>query len=365
MESFPIQARSHSYPLTLGRGLLPLVLEQLAGMPGPAIVISDNNLQHCQRAWLDALRIQAGGHSQCITAGEGSKNLAGLNAILDRMHRAGLERNSPVIAFGGGVVGDLAGLAASLWKRGAPVVQVPTSLLAMVDSSVGGKTGINFKGVKNLVGSFWPPHSVYVDLDLLETLPREERVCGFAEILKAAWLSSDDWAAELETHVDALLDLEPVRLEASVSRAIRFKAAMVESDELDRGQRALLNLGHTFGHALESLSCGELRHGHAVLLGMKAAVLASMELGVCERLLGRRMLHRLDRLLKRLGIAVPTGCRNPGELLARMGSDKKVQHGTLNLILPVRVGEARVVPVTDTERLLTVWQTMLDERDTR
>jgi 3-dehydroquinate synthase len=365
MITFPIQSRSHSYPITIGRGLLPRVLELLDSLPGPAIVISDNNLQRCQRDWLDALRERAGGHSQCITAGEGSKNLAGLNAILDRMHRAGLERNSPVIAFGGGVVGDLAGLAASLWQRGAPLIQIPTSLLAMVDSSVGGKTGINFKGVKNLVGSFWPPRAVFADLDLLATLPREERICGFGEMLKAAWLSSEDRAALLEAQVDRLLELEPEALDESVVQAIRFKAAIVEQDEGDTtGRRALLNLGHTFGHALESLSGGELRHGQAVLLGIRAAVIAAGEMRVCEAMLCRRMIHRLDRLLKRLEIVLPDRCRQPGDLVARMRRDKKVEGGGHTLILPVRVGEARVVRLEDERVLHTVWQAMFAERTT-
>lgn len=363
MTTFPIRSRSHEYPLTLGRALLPAVCELLDGLPRPGIVISDNSLQQCQRPWLDELRERVGGHSQCITPGEGSKNLAGLNAILDRMHRAGLERNSPVIAFGGGVVGDLAGLAASLWQRGAPVIQIPTSLLAMVDSSVGGKTGINFKGVKNLVGSFWPPRAVFIDLDLLKTLPREQRICGFGELLKSAWLSSEDRAALLETQVDRLLELDPAILDESVLQAVRFKAELVQQDEHDRdGRRALLNLGHTFGHALESQSGGSLLHGQAVLLGMKAAVIAACRLKVCEPLLGRRMLHRLDRLLKRLEIVMPEVCRQPAQLVARMSRDKKVDGGVHTLILPVRVGEARVVRVEDEALLLAIWQEMFEER---
>ncbi|MCA9782009.1 MAG: 3-dehydroquinate synthase [Calditrichaeota bacterium] len=364
MEQFSILARSHSYPITIAGGQLERVLDCLRALPSPAIVVCDDNLQRCQPQWMNALREQAG-HSHSISAGEGSKNLAGLNAILDRMHRAGLERGSPVVAFGGGVVGDLAGLAASLWKRGVPVIQIPTSLLAMVDSSVGGKTAINFKGVKNLVGAFWPPHAVFIDPDLLRTLPREERICGFAEIYKAAWLSSDDWAAELESRCEALLELDPEVLLPAIRKAVHFKARIVEEDEHDKGGRALLNLGHTFGHALEALSGGELRHGQAVLLGLRAAVIASGELKVSDRVLSTRMLHRLDRLLRRLDLSIPSSCRDADALVRQMRSDKKVKEGAHTLILPVRVGEARQVSVLDESQLHVVWSRMLEERATR
>ncbi len=362
MRRLDIRALTHSYPVLIGQGLLPQLLEDLEEhYPAARLALSDANLLRCQRPWIETLLDQGQCPTHSISPGEYSKNLSSLNALLDRMHREKLERNSPLVAFGGGVVGDLAGLAASLWQRGCPLLQVPTSLLAMVDSSIGGKTAINFKGLKNLLGTFWPPRAVYIDIDLLTTLPRNQRICGFAEMLKMAWICDPDWAAELEARVEDILQLKGPTIEDSIERSLKFKTAIVEEDERETGRRALLNLGHTFGHAFEALAGGELLHGQAVLFGIKAEVMAARRLKLCDRLLARRMLLRLEALENQLDLCLPDACRDREGLLEKMLADKKRVAGRPVMALPRRVGEVRLVSLLDQKELEAIIDQFLEE----
>ncbi len=360
MVEIRIPTLTHEYSVHLGRGQQAALSAALERHPSPRLLLSDSNLAACQQCFLDELDEDLEIQRLILPPGESTKSTANLLVVLGEMRRLGMERGSPLAAFGGGVVGDLGGLAASLWKRGVPFLQCPTSLLAMVDASVGGKTAVNFGGQKNAVGSFWPPVAVFADLDLLSTLPVEERVCGFGELLKAAWLSDAHWAEELENDRRKLLDLDPEPVERHVERAIRFKRKVVIEDEREVGPRALLNLGHSFAHALESQSAGLLKHGQAVLLGMRAAAACSGSSGFAPAEVVEEMCGRLDATLAALGLRVPESCREVQALMGWMNTDKKVSGGRLRLVLPIRVGEARICELDQVEPVHRAWNSLLE-----
>jgi 3-dehydroquinate synthase len=276
-----------------------------------------------------------------LPAGEAHKNLDAVAKVLDALAQLGATRDACVLALGGGVVGDIAGFAAACWMRGIDFVQFPTTLLAMVDSSVGGKTGVDHPAGKNLIGAFHQPRAVIADLDTLATLPDRELRAGLAEVVKTACIGDADFFAWLEAHVDALLARDADALTHAVVTCCRFKAGVVMRDERERGERALLNLGHTFGHALEAeAGYGTLLHGEAVAIGMMLAARLSTHLGMA----GADDGGRLQGLLQRIGLptATPPGMA-PDALLARMRLDKKNRSGALRLILWRGIGRAEIV----------------------
>ncbi len=347
----------------LGRQAGESIAAALAEFPGPRLLLTESRVARAQGHFQEQVMDRVDLQRLVLPEGEGAKNSANLLTVLGEMAELGLERGSPLLAWGGGMVGDLGGLAASLWKRGVPFCCVPTSLLAMVDAAVGGKTAINFGGQRNSVGSFWPARAIWIDLDSLATLRPEDWSSGFGELLKAAWLQDDEWARQLERQPAELLRADHPDLPAHVERALRFKLEIVEQDEREAGCRMLLNLGHTFAHALEALRGEELKHGHAVLLGMLAAARTARLAGVADAATADMMEDRLRGVLLELGLlpapalaelAVPV-------ILARMAQDKKVSAGRLRLVLPVRPGEARLETVTLPllERALTDWGGLL------
>ncbi len=350
------------YTITIGPGLLEDGARLCATLRGRhALLVSDDNV-----APLHADRVQAALLAAApglaisrfvIPAGEQEKTLARFAQMLHALATLGATRDAAVIALGGGVVGDLAGFAAACWMRGIDVIQLPTTLLAMVDSSVGGKTAVDLPAGKNLVGAFHPPRAVIADITVLRTLPDRELRAGLAEVVKygaiAASLDPDDvgFLAWLEAHAEALLAREDTVLVEAIARCCAFKAAVVARDPLERGDRALLNFGHTFGHAIETEqgyagTHGDgLNHGEAVAVGMVLAARLSTALGLApaadaERL--RVLLHRLG-----LPTALPAGL-SPDALLARMRLDKKADATGIRFILwdGVRAkgaGTARIV----------------------
>lgn len=292
-----------------------------------------------------------------LAAGEASKTLAEFGRAIEALAALGATRDACVFALGGGVVGDLAGFAAACWMRGVDCVQLPTTLLAMVDSSVGGKTAVDIPAGKNLVGAFHPPRAVIADTRVLATLPPRELRAGLAEVVKYGALGDAVFFEWLQQHADALLAGEDAVLSEAIARSCRHKAAIVERDPFEKGERALLNLGHTFGHAIETEQGysapgrDALNHGEAVAVGMVLAAKLSTDLGLADD----ADRARLQALLERLGlpVAIPAGL-DPQALLGRMRLDKKNVAGRLRLVLWRGMGRAEVVPDVDEAAVLKV-----------
>ncbi len=332
---------ARSYPIFIGAGLLDQVGARCrrAGLSGACLVVSDANVAslYGERV-LNALR-QADCSPQMIVvpAGERSKTFRTLEHLGRAAARAGLNRDSFVVALGGGVVGDLAGFFAATWQRGVALVQVPTTLLAMVDSSVGGKTGINLPEGKNLVGAFHQPALVVADVHTLSTLPLREYRSGLAEMVKYGAICDAAFFRTLEQHAADLARPGPSILETLIVRCCELKAGVVERDEREAGLRAILNFGHTFGHAIEShYRYRTYRHGEAVAAGIAVAAELSMRVAGLPSSSG----NRLVMLLRRLGLpAAPPAVPWPA-LRRRLASDKKTQNRTPRFVLIRRLGRA-------------------------
>jgi len=341
------------YPIWIGEGTIDDAARWRRTILGAqALIVTDD---HVAPLYLDRVRAHLGSlkHSSIVLpAGESSKTLANTAAVFDALAALGANRDTTIIALGGGVIGDLAGFAAASWMRGVDFLQIPTTLLAMVDSSVGGKTGVNLPAGKNLVGAFHQPRAVVIDTATLATLPPREYAAGLAEIVKYGAIGDAEFFAWLEAHADALNARDPSALAEAIAASCRYKAEVVARDEREQGERALLNFGHTFGHALEAeAGYGSLLHGEAVAIGMVLAARLSAALGRADR----ADTIRLAVLLGRFGlpIAVPAG-HNAGALLTRMRLDKKNQSGRLRLILWRALGAAEIVPDVDENAILAV-----------
>jgi 3-dehydroquinate synthase len=274
--------------------------------------------------------------------GEAHKDEATWSRLCRSLLDAGVDRRTPLLALGGGVTGDMAGFAAATVLRGLPFVQVPTTVLAMVDASVGGKTGVNTPHGKNLLGSFHQPRLVWAPLEVLGTLPPAERRCGLGEVVKHALIAGEAALAELERDATALAAGDGDALARAIAMSVRTKAAIVEEDPLECGRRAVLNLGHTLGHALESvLGYGELRHGEAVALGLVAAC----RFGVAQGMTDPSLPGRTAGLLAALGLpTVLPRAVDPAELARAAGFDKKRERGMVKLVLCAAPGDVRLVP---------------------
>ncbi len=333
------------YEVVVGRGLLGELGERLAPLArGRTVVITDETVAALHGKTALASLKAAGVHGRLLTVppGEGSKSFAELERVIDRMLAFRLDRKDVVVALGGGVVGDLAGLAAALFMRGIDFVQVPTTLLAQVDSSVGGKTAIDTPRGKNLVGAFHQPRLVLADINVLATLPERQLRSGWAEVLKHGLIGDAAFLDWLAGEGAAGATGDPAALERAVVRSVEIKSAIVGEDEKEAGRRALLNLGHTFGHAIEAeLGFDEARlpHGEAVALGCAMAFRFSAAQGLCPAAGAERVEAVIGAagLPTRLGQA---GSFRGAALLKRMAGDKKAEGGRLTLILARRIGEA-------------------------
>jgi 3-dehydroquinate synthase len=343
-----------SYGIVIGRGVLPSLGARVAALrPGArtAIVTDRNVAKH----WLDkteaSLSAAGIGSSRIIVEeGEGSKTYAGLEKVSEALVAAKIERNDLVIALGGGVIGDLAGFAAAILRRGVDFVQVPTSLLAQVDSSVGGKTGINSPQGKNLLGAFHQPILVVADTAVLDTLPPRQFRAGYAEVAKYGVLGDQAFFAWLEAnHADIFAG--GAARDHAIATSCRAKAAIVARDERETGERALLNLGHTFGHALEAATgfSDRLFHGEGVAVGMVLAAELSAELGMISESDAARVRHHLAEVglpthLQDIAGFAQEGLGDADALMALMAQDKKVKRGRLTFILLEAVGCAVIAP---------------------
>jgi 3-dehydroquinate synthase len=320
----------------VGRGTLSLLPRILAaGGHRRAVVITDQRIEPLYGARVTA-ELEAAGHDPLLLThpcGDDAKSLASLGRLYDAALADGIERDDAVVALGGGVVGDLAGFFAATFLRGLPVVQVPTSLVAMVTASVGGKVGVNHAGVKNLIGAFHQPVAVVVDVDTLATLPPREHRSGLGELVTVGVLGAPEVFEALEAP-------DPPDLVPLVEAAVRCKQQLVEADPLDRLDiRAKLNLGHTFGHALESLSGYQLSHGEAVAIGLGIATRLAARLGRCDP----GLPERVRRVLRRHDLPTTVEGPQPWEVLAAMRSDKKRRGGRLRWIVPEAIGRVAIV----------------------
>lgn len=346
---------SVAYAIAIGPGLLDDGERLASHLRGRhALLVTDANVEplHAQRvvAALHSARPDLAVGRVVLPPGEHEKTLARFAECLQALASLGATRDATVLALGGGVVGDLAGFTAACWMRGVDVVQLPTTLLAMVDSSIGGKTAVDLPAGKNLVGAFHAPRAVFADTSTLRTLPDRELRAGLAEVVKYGAVFDIAFIDWLEAHADALLARDDAALAEAIARSCAYKADVVARDPFERGDRAMLNFGHTFGHAIEAEqgyagARGDgLNHGEAVAVGMVMAARLSTALGMAPI----EDALRLRALLQRLGLPtdLPAGL-SPDALLARMRLDKKADAGGLRLILWDGVGEGRIVPGVD------------------
>ena len=360
-----LRTASRDYEIIIGEGLIAQAADYLVPlMSGRRVaVVCDETVAGLHlgglRASLDGAAIER--HEMILPPGEGSKNFARLESLLDALLDARIERGDMIIALGGGVIGDLAGFAASILRRGVAVVQMPTTLLAQVDSSVGGKTGIDTRHGKNLVGSFHQPCLVLADIAARDSLPRRELLAGYAEVVKYGLIDDADFFEWLEANGAALWRGDRGALRRAVTTSCAAKARIVAEDEHDTGVRALLNLGHTFGHAIETAAGygGGVVHGEAVAIGMVQAFDLSVALGVCPP----GDAARVRRHLASGGL--PTSLRQAlggnsdasavaDRLVTIMGQDKKMARGRVTFVLARGIGRAYLEPDVDLERVRDV-----------
>jgi 3-dehydroquinate synthase len=345
MKTINVALDDRSYPIVIGRGLLDGGFGLGEYVHGADCLVVSNetvaplyvdkllpNLAGCEIAHIN------------LPDGESFKTVATMQKILDKLVASGANRDTTVIALGGGVVGDIAGFAAACYMRGVAYIQVPTTLLAQVDSSVGGKTGVNHEKGKNLIGAFHQPQVVLVDTDTLNSLPVRELKAGLAEVIKYGAICDRDFFAWLESNMGSLLEKDPEALAYAIQRSCELKAEVVAQDERESGRRAILNFGHTFGHAIEHcLGYGQWLHGEAVAAGMvMAAELSGIAAADCAR---------LSELITAAGLPTQAPAIASEHWLDAMGMDKKVRQKQLRFVLLRSLGEAFVTADYDQARL--------------
>lgn len=335
-----------AYPIQLGHGILPSLVDLVAGtgVRGKIGIVTDSNVGPLYAGEVQRLLQEAGRDTalHTMTAGEPHKRMAAVEAICGTFLAEGLDRTSLVIALGGGVVGDVAGYAAASFMRGIPFIQVPTTIVAQVDSSVGGKTGVNHPLGKNTIGAFHQPLAVLIDMVLLRSLPDRELRAGLAEAIKHGIIADEALFAFMESHAGDILAMDREALAVPILRSCEIKAAVVAEDEKEHGARANLNYGHTFGHAIESVTAYErFLHGEAIAIGMVAAGALSRELGLVDD----AFVARQRAIFEAYGLPVAWPDLPVDEVLHAMQKDKKVRAGTLKFIVADRIGH--VVQRTD------------------
>jgi 3-dehydroquinate synthase len=348
-----------SYVIDIGEGKLASVGETLRSLRagGRVAVVTDTHVGPLYAAKVTDSLGRAGFTHRTFTipAGEESKSVRRLVELWNGFIESGMDRNSTVVAVGGGVVGDLAGFAAATFMRGIRLVQVPTTVVACVDSAVGGKTAVDLESGKNLVGAFHQPAAVLVDPAALRTLPPRELRAGLAEVIKYGVIMDERLFGDLEAGIERLLRSEPDFTGEVIRRCCELKAEVTAQDERDAGRRAILNYGHTVGHALEKVAgFGTLLHGEAVAAGMVAASRIAGKL----RLVAGDVTSRQKVLLERTGLPVTLGQANSAAVIEAMRRDKKTTEGRLNLVLPTRIGQVLVVKDVAPETVAEVLEEM-------
>ena len=349
-----LDSSTGGYPVLIGSNLHRELRNVIARLdPTGAAIVTDTNARPWALKVAKAIK-RAGLKTGllAIPAGERSKSMLRLQEVLAFLERQQIDRGGCVIAVGGGTVGDLAGLAAAMWQRGVRLVAVPTTLLAMVDSSIGGKTGVNGRRSKNAIGTFWQPSAVIADLEALETLPAPAYRDAFAEVVKYAVAMDRGLFDLLERNAPRLVERDRSMLERVVFRCVAAKALVVAKDERDRGPRAILNYGHTAGHALEAAARFRITHGRAVAFGMRVAARIAVAQGIC----GKRVVEAQDELLEAFGLPNRPPHADPKRVLAGISLDKKARRGKVAWVLPRRIGHAEIgrsVPGPLVRRVIT------------
>lgn len=348
MRTVRVELGERSYGISIERGVLkeagPMMKE--LGLKGSAAIVTNPTVGGLYGETVVRSLEAAGFKTVVITVpdGEEYKSLEVAGSIFDSLIENRFERSSPIVALGGGVIGDLAGFVAATYLRGVPFVQVPTTLLSQVDSSVGGKTGVNHPRGKNLIGAFYQPRAVFIDPEVLKTLDEREVRSGLAEVMKYGVIWDREFFAFLEENADRLL-LPGDEIIKAIEVSCLIKAEVVGKDEREEGLRAILNFGHTFGHAIEALSgYGTFRHGEAVAIGMVMAAGLSERLGNC-----RDCGPRITALLKKLGMPYATPPISPDSFINAMKLDKKVSSGRIRFILPTEMGKVVLKEVGEAE----------------
>ncbi|MFO7578551.1 MAG: 3-dehydroquinate synthase [Pelovirga sp.] len=365
METLTVSLAQRSYRIEIGSALLQDIGTRLKAVDFPsrvAVVTNPTLADLYAGPLLDQL--QHHGFIPCLITvpdGENFKTMAVLQTIFDALIDNQFDRGCGLVALGGGVIGDMAGFAAATFLRGIPYIQVPTTLLAQVDSSVGGKTAVNHPAGKNLIGAFYQPELVVIDIDTLATLDPREVSAGLAEVVKYGVIGDAEFFTWLEDHVDPLRRREPEALIYAIRKSCQIKADIVEIDEREGSIRAYLNFGHTFGHAIENLAgYGQWKHGEAVAVGMVVAAQISCHEGLCEP----ADVERLKQLLLALGLPIMPPAFPLANFVAAMRRDKKVRHGALTLVLNRGIGDVALKKVTDVEGLFsTILESLRGDHD--
>ena len=351
-----VSLAERSYDIVSGSGTLAGLSDFLRERCSAqhAVLITDSNVDELYADALGDALVEHDWevHVLIVEPGEASKSVDIAGDLWNTMLEEGADRESIVVAVGGGVVGDLAGWVAASFARGVPFFQVPTTLLAQVDSSVGGKVGVNLPEAKNMVGAFWQPHGVLVDVDVLDSLPEREYRAGLAEVVKYGVILDADFFAYLEANADEINDRDAATLTTVIERCCRLKADVVEEDERETsGRRAVLNYGHTFAHAFEAAGeYGELLHGEAVAAGMRCAAALAARLGKVDA----AFVERQEQLLESLELKLDVPAYDAEELVQLMYHDKKVSGGELRFVLPTRLGHVELVGGVSDEDVITV-----------
>ena len=351
MDTVQVSLGERSYPIHIGPGLIDDGELLRSCIPARQVMIVTNEI--VAPLYLGRLeRALNAQHSLALPDGEEQKNLATLGAVIDRLVAEGFRRDACLVALGGGVIGDLTGFAAACYQRGIPFVQIPTTLLAQVDASVGGKTAVNHPQAKNMIGAFHQPIAVLADTDTLASLPEREFSAGMAEVIKHGLILDESFLLWLEENMEAILDHDAGALAHIVRRSCEIKAAIVAEDELEQGRRALLNLGHTFGHALESLGAyRDWLHGEAVAVGITMAAWTSKELGMIDA----ADCRRVETVLSRARLPITPGAGIDADAVLRiMNLDKKAVAAGLKMILLERLGGAVLTSAPDSALLRRV-----------
>lgn len=339
MKKIKVRLGKSSYEIRIGLGILAEVGHQLteSGFSDKLVIITNPIANRLYGEALERNLIREGFRVTILPVpdGEEQKSLETAGRLYHELSNCYAERTTPILALGGGVIGDLAGFVASTYLRGVPLVQIPTTLLAQVDSSIGGKVAVNLGLLKNKIGVFYQPKLVISDISTLKTLPPKELANGLAEVIKSAMVWNKEFFAYLEVNLDRIKSLDDREIEETIFRSAKIKAEIVAKDERDLGLRNILNYGHTIGHAIESAADFSIGHGEAVAIGMLAAARISNRLGILEQ----NELIRLRNLIRRAGLVMETPSLELGKIIQAMRHDKKILGGRIRFILPKAIGE--------------------------
>ncbi len=354
MQKVKVELGTSSYEILIGSGLLQQAggwLKEL-GCSGRVVIINDTTVRKLYGGLLEKGLAGAGFKVSVleVPAGEEQKTLDNAGKLYDKLSEVFAERTTPILSLGGGVIGDLAGFVAATYMRGVPYVQVPTTLLAMVDSSIGGKTAVDRDRLKNVIGAFYQPKLVIADIDTLKTLPEAELTNGMAEVIKHAVIRDKKFFDFLESNIRKARELDPQVLEEIIIWSARIKAMVVAKDEKEAGLRAILNYGHTIGHAIETLSDFQLKHGQAIAVGMVAEAKIAARMGMLDH----EITARLEKIILEAGLPTQIPPFDEAKLIQVMGHDKKVRQGRLTFVLLKNIGDVCITDEVDTALLQEV-----------